>query len=89
VSECADSFGEMSASIFSSASSPLDWVRLVNTSDTRVRSWPAFSIATIVLSNVGGEGSCAIAWISSRCLAMPASNAGMKSPSLILSNGGR
>ena len=80
----ADSLGAISVSIFSIASSVLDELRLKNTSETRVRSWPDFSIATMVLSKVAGAELWAMASISLRCWAMPASNAGPKSDVLDL-----
>ncbi len=55
---------------------------------TRVSSWPLFSSATSVLSNVGGAGLPAMAAISAIWAFMPASNAGLKWASLILSNCG-
>ena len=85
---CADSFGAVSASSFCIVSFVFDALRLKNTFDTRVSSLPVRSIATIVFSNVGAVELCASAWTSLRCSTMPASNAGVKSASLILSNGG-
>jgi hypothetical protein len=62
---------------------------LPNTLLARVNSSPERSIATIVFSKVGGAGFFAIASICLRCAAMPASSAGLKCSSLILSKGGR
>ncbi len=65
---------------WSAPSAALDWCwrrpgrRTRQLSD--VSSWPLFSMATMVLSNVGGAGLLAMAWISLICSAMPASIAG-------------
>jgi len=53
-----------------------DALRLPNVFWTRVSVRPVRSSATIVLSNVGDSELCAIASISLRCSAIPASNAG-------------
>ena len=50
-----------------------DAVRLPNTALARVSNSPERSIATIVFSNVGAAAFFAIASISLRCSAMPAS----------------
>ncbi len=62
--------------------------RLKKVCETRFSSSPERSSATIVLSNVGGSGFAATAATSSAWAAMPASNAGAKSPAVIRSNGG-
>src|SRR5471032_2640646 len=84
----AASFGDMSRSTASSASSVLAPCRLPKVVATRVSIWPAFSIATMVLSNVAGFGLLAMASTSFRWMRMPSSNAGAKSQSLIWSNAG-
>jgi hypothetical protein len=61
---------------------------LPNTALARVSSSPERSIATIVFSNVGCSGLFAIASISLRWIAMPASSAGLKCSFAILSSGG-
>src|ERR1700683_4977561 len=84
---CCDSFGATSSSSFWSASSVLAPVSALKTTWTRVSVWPLRSSATRVLSKVGGLGLLAMVSTSAICSRMPASKAGAKSVSLILSNG--
>ena len=88
LSKCAANFGEYSPSNLSIASLVLAEDKLKKTVVARPKSWPAFSIAIIVLSKLGTAGLLAMASISLLLSAMPRSNAGAKSLSLILSNCG-
>ncbi len=87
-SSCAASFGATSSCRACSVGLVLADDSPLKTSCTRVSNWPLFSSATSVLSNVGGAGLSAMAAISATWAFMPASNAGLKSASLILSNCG-
>ncbi len=87
-SSCAASFGATSSCRACSVGPVLADDSPLKTSCTRVSNWPLFSSATSVLSNVGGAGLSAMAAISAIWAFMPASNAGLKSASLILSNCG-
>ena len=73
---CAASLGASMSFTFCSAGFRFAAVTPSNTAITRLKSCPVFSIATNVFSNVGGAGLSAIACISLRCCAMPASMAG-------------
>jgi hypothetical protein len=66
----------MSRSIACSASLVSAEARFQNTRDTRRSSSPERSIAATVVAKVAGRGSVAIASISARCAASPASKAG-------------
>ncbi len=86
---CAANSGAILRCTSCSVGLVLALLRLEKIVSARSSVWPARSIATIVLSNVGLSGLAAIASISLRCSAMPCRSAGRKSSSWIWSKRGK
>ena len=83
------SSGETSRSIASIASPVSAPASTKKTLETRSRSCPLRSSASMVLSKLGVAGLAAMASISVRCAAIARSKAGRKCSGLIAGSGGR